>query len=461
MEDKQIKKINYKKIYFALIILMLIFSCLFVYLGNLFQYVASASVEGEEYTQVLEDLEKDENFDKSNYPENLAKLELQVIQIAESENSELFVYVYNPSANVKELIATSINISTSKNEGLYLADDDEGETYINYDLTLLNSDGVFYKYLVEDFTISSDEIRYYNISNIYRAFDYLIDEPVEGNEISEVPNRVGKVFTAQTLNGETTYTCTEVETIEIVSKYVGFLRYYNGFKLYNESCDSHYVAFSTDKPIDKLIEAEVYFVSQEVLRTLFVGVENVAYGATTENHVALNYTETVSNDASGLFGNKYTWNRIEKISDFIANEDLTSEAEAQLKNKEWVLRFYETTFQDFGLSGGKYQIYTEVSDVSILRLKFETDGEVFSLGVVDNKQTGDRIPDNVEKPWWIWLVVGAVLFVGLIVLIALFPSVFVGLLKAFWQVIVWIAKGLWWLISWPFKAISNAINNKK
>lgn len=440
--------------YIALISLVLILSCLLSGL-NFTPYVASALAEGEEYSQVLEDLEKDENFDKSNYPENLAKLELQVIQIAESENSELFVYVYNPSANVKELIATSINISTNKNEGLYLADDDEGETYINYDLTLLNSDGVFYKYLVEDFTVSTDEIRYYNISNIYRAFDYLIDETVEGNEISEVPNRVGKVFTAQTLNGETTYTCTEVETIEIVSKYVGFLRYYNGFKLYNESCDSHFVAFSTDKPIDKLIEAEVYFVSQEVLRTIFVGAENVAYGATTENYVALNYTETVSNDASGLFGNKYTWNRIEKVSDFIANEDLTSEAEAQLRNKEWVLRFYETTFQDYGLAGGKTQIYTEVSDVSILRLKFETDGEVFSLGVIDNKQSGDNTPDNVEKPWWKWALLIGVSIIGLILLIALFPSVFGAIFKAIWQVIVWIAKGIWWIISAPFSVFKK------
>lgn len=441
--------------YIALISLVLILSCLLSCL-NFTPYVASALAEGEEYSQVLEDLEKDENFDKSNYPENLAKLELQVIQIAESENSELFVYVYNPSANVKELIATSINISISKNEGLYLADDDEGKTYINYDLTLLNSDGVFYKYLVEDFTVSTDEIRYYNISNIYRAFDYLIDEPVEGNEISEVPNRVGKVFTAQTLNGETTYTCTEVETIEIVSKYVGFLRYYNGFKFYNESCDSHYVAFSTDKPIDKLIEAEVYFVSQEVLRTWVLGIENVAHAPATENYVALNYTETVSNDANGLFGNKYTWNRIEKASDFIANEDLTSEAEAQLKNKEWVLRFYETTYQDFISAGSNYQIYTEVSDVSILRLKFETDGEVFSLGVIDNKQTGDNTPDNVvEKPWWIWALLIGVSIIGLILLIALFPSVFGAIFKAIWQVIVWIAKGIWWIISAPFSVFKK------
>lgn len=451
------------KIWYAFVVLMLILSCLLVNLGNAPQYVASALAEGEEYTEVLEDLETDENFNASNYPNNPLDLTLQVIQVAESENSELFVYVYNPSSEVKELIATSINISTNKNEGLFVADDDGGKTYINYDLTLLNSNGVFYKYLVEDFTVSADDVRYYNISNIYRAFDYLIDETVDGNEISEVGNRVGKVFTAQTVDGETTYTCTEVETIEITSKYVGFLRYYNGFKLYNSSCDSHFVAFATDKPIDKLIEAEVFYEAQSISTVSIIGgINQTIEGETSDEYVLLNYTDIASNDAGGLFGHQYTWNRIETVDEFIANEDLTSEAETALADKEWVLRFAETEFiETVGAISGTVVSSTRVNDVSILRLKFETAGEVFSLGVVDNKQTGDTTPDNIESPWWIWLVVGAIVLVGLIVLIALFPSVFVGLLKAIWQFIVWIAKGLWWLISWPFKAISNAIKNKK
>ena len=39
-----------------------------------------------------------------------------------------------------------------------------------------------------------------------------------------------------------------------------------------------------------------------------------------------------------------------------------------------------------------------MSDVTILRLKFETDGVVYNLGVVDNKQTSSVIPDGEGQP---------------------------------------------------------------
>ena len=39
---------------------------------------------------------------------------------------------------------------------------------------------------------------------------------------------------------------------------------------------------------------------------------------------------------------------------------------------------------------------TLVGDVTILRLKFETNGKVYNLGVIDNKQTGSDKPVNNE-----------------------------------------------------------------
>ena len=35
-----------------------------------------------------------------------------------------------------------------------------------------------------------------------------------------------------------------------------------------------------------------------------------------------------------------------------------------------------------------------MGDVTILRLKFETDGIIYNLGVIDNKQTGSTNPSN-------------------------------------------------------------------
>ena len=61
----------------------------------------------------------------------------------------------------------------------------------------------------------------------------------------------------------------------------------------------------------------------------------------------------------------------------------------------------------------------EVNNVTILRLKFETNGTVYNLGVVDNKQSGDTDQDNYQPTWWerlleyLWKIV-----VGLLIVIA-------------------------------------------
>ena len=52
----------------------------------------SAHAEGKEYTGVLEDLQKDESFSESYYPVVADDYSLQMVQIAESSDKELFVY---------------------------------------------------------------------------------------------------------------------------------------------------------------------------------------------------------------------------------------------------------------------------------------------------------------------------------------------------------------------------------
>ena len=61
----------------------------------------TAEAESVTYTNVLEDLRKDSSFDTGNYPANTTDYTLQVIQLAESADRELFVYVYQPSGAAK------------------------------------------------------------------------------------------------------------------------------------------------------------------------------------------------------------------------------------------------------------------------------------------------------------------------------------------------------------------------
>ena len=49
------------------------------------------------YSGVLDDLQKDDSFDESHYPAIADDYSLKLIQIAESVDGELFLYVYQPS----------------------------------------------------------------------------------------------------------------------------------------------------------------------------------------------------------------------------------------------------------------------------------------------------------------------------------------------------------------------------
>ena len=425
---------------------------LIAYLGMGFAPTLVCAEEEKVYSAVLEDLTKDESFQVEDYPAIADDYSLQVIQIAESMNGELFVYVYQPSDEVKDLTATSIRISQSIGENAKWHD---------YDLTLLNTEGVLDKYRVEDITLLSDVVRYYDIAAIHRAFDENIDDLADTNydqSINEVVYEVGQEWHACTIDGVVSYSMITSETITITNKIVGYIQYSEGFKLYLDRCDSHFVAFSTDRKIDDLMEADLEYTTQSYIKIVKTGDDKPTLGEKILNSKTVKALEEVSNDADGLFGKKYTWNRIEKVSDFIANEgedlNLTTGNLEDLKNMDWILRFEET---DFTSAVGMYVVNegTLVSEVTILRLKFQTDGVTYNLGVVDNKQTGSRDPfasadtwlDDIEESKPNWQVLIAVLALCL-----LFPILY--------PLVSTLIEFLVWPITAPFKVIKRRKNDK-
>ena len=144
-----------KRLFALLAVLLLMIVMFFTGFSSLI-----AQAETYEYTGVTEDLSKDGTFPFEDYPAKDDDYSLQVVQIAESVNKELFVYVYQPCGLTMPLTATSINISTAINDSLY---------YQNYKLGLLDRQGVFGKYRVDGLTVKNDALRYYDISSIFRA----------------------------------------------------------------------------------------------------------------------------------------------------------------------------------------------------------------------------------------------------------------------------------------------------
>ena len=445
-----------KKLCMALILL-----CVFVFPpGSL----PSAHAEGKEYTDVLEDLQKDESFSEKHYPVVADDYSLQMVQIAESSDKELFVYLYQPSGQAKDLRAASVNISLAPRENV--------SDFRNYKLTYLNSSGTLYKYLVAGLMVSTAATRYYTVTTVLRPFDESIDDEADhGNTVDEVEFRVAKEFCFSEMNGQPFCRVLDIDTIEITDKFVGFVRYTNGFALYPSSCDSHFVAFNTDRDIDRLLEADVYYEYQDCSYSFvsFSG-ERYTFGDRQEGYAYLTYEQKAEHTGSGWFAPTYTWNRIETVEEFIAENDLTQnvysgalidvsvankiteEGKAALEGKQWVLRFAETEYSTWYGTGTNGYFSTLVGDVMILRLKFETDGVTYNLGVIDNKQTGSGEPVNEEE-----VIIdpsdGCKSFLSILLVIIL--------LIILAPVLPYIIRGILWLFSLPFKGIKKAKEKRK
>ena len=411
-----------------------------VFLTGAQSFSAVAAEKNKTASGVLEDLSKDVSFNTENYPSNAKDYSLSVMQLAESTDKELFVYVYQPSGD--KVRASSINISTTINDEI---------SFFNYPLELLNFEGTLFKYKVTGFEVKKDPVRYYAISSIYSPFDAGIgDEKSGNNTINEVNYAVNRQYCFGEINGKPYVNCIDIETIVVTDKFVGFVRYPDGFKVFTGAgaCDSHFVAFNTDKKIDKLFEADVYYTTQKVSYDFFTEDSpfSIKFGdRKTDNYAYLKYTDKVEHTGGGFFAGTYKWDRIQSVDDFIKTEDrttvyygavlnskvsskLTDEALNELKGKKWVLRFTETSYNKSPRSGMGAATYyhaetTMVGNVTILRLKFETDGITYNLGVIDNKQTGSNEPSNsteikVEPNATGKGIIYLILFVLLLVLLA-------------------------------------------
>lgn len=470
---------RYRNIILPFILILFMLFC--IWRGGSVRSVYAGEAE---YSGVLEDLRKDENFDESYYTEDIDDYSLQVIQLAESSAGELFVYIYQPSGQSRNFSASSVNISTGINDDI---------SYKNYKLRRLNYEGVFYKYLVEGLEVSSEPVRYYAVSSVYRPFDASIDKDAGyGNEVTEVEYTVARQYGFGMLNGKPYVQAVDIETIEITDKFVGFVRYSDGYEYVTDgACDSHFVAFSTDRKIDKLLEADVYYTTQSYMlyeySTANQGFNTEeTYGDEQDKYAYLTYDQKVTHAGDGLFAATYEWDRIETVEQFIAENEteqnvfscaglnvsveneITDLGKSALADKQWVLRFdeteYESSISQINVGGSFYYHRivnkTIVGGVTILRLKFETDGMVYNLGVIDNKQSGSDTPVNDEDAEVTFEPEGcanalmtAVMIIALLVLLILL-----------WPILPYIIKAALWVILLPFngiKAIANAVKKRR
>ena len=463
------------KLYVILYGIILFILSFFAIFENLHINRASA-VSVDSYSYVLDDLKKDSNFYVEDYPFKEGDNTLQVITVAESSNDELFLYVYQPSS---KYIATHIKMYANNVNEL---------SYSLYGLTHLSSSGVFQKYKVTDFKLPDRKERIYEIVSIFRPFDINVDDkPSNSNQtISEIDFRVAKRFVI----GIDGINSNPIDVIEVTDKYVGFSRFKQGYTP-ETGKDIHFVAFSTDLVMDDILEIEVAYQQQHYSYKYHtngqggVFVDSETYGVIEDKKVLIKKGENFYwNERGGFWGNEITENSfpvILKTDEFIKSEDfsktyqsgifnvtnfsvLDKKAKEEISSKTWVVRFAETNYYDNYQSGkdtSKADGYWDfVSNVTILRLMFETDGNIFNLGVVDSMQTGSSDPSNKQgsyselldsiKILAVIVIVGIVLYFGWSFISPILFWLIIGLFKI-----------LIFILLLPIKAIKALFKRKR
>lgn len=402
----------------------------------------SVSAEGMTvgYSDVLTDLKKDKKFVASDYaaytyaeikelnsdedPENDQKL-LEVISLAEGSEKELFLYVYNPTRAELEINAVEVSMYCA-----YAANPKEFHP-VPYEVKLVSTYGVFDKYLVEDFEVSDEADRYYNIIEISREFHEGIDTSISEGTTENKAIPVGKQWYCHYYNDELIYEMGEFNVLEIMPTLVDFIRCNNGFTLgslvLSGSLDVHYYAFNcADYIIEHIYDADLTYKTRDVHEYdhyTINALDSIAYSDYSEN-IPLTITDkdTVTYKGKGLFSKTVEWNRILKASAFVKNfEDqgfkFSDSVKETLNNSQWVFCFAETkresvTEMSTDMFGnitytGRNTYYTEISNVDILRISFlDVNQKYYNLGVVSDKVTADNKPGAVGGTgvdvgdWW-------------------------------------------------------------
>lgn len=461
------------------------------------------------YSDVLDDLKKDPNFTEADYPssKNISTKAITLIQIAESENGELFLYTYQPLNGTVDITASKINMALGYNS----------ESYKPYDLKCVSTNGVFNKYVVQDFSIPNYTERYYKISGIFRPWNNVLDADAEGDTVYDYKvEEVAQTWCCyQNDSGELQYAMEKLDVVEITPTLNDTIYVYAGTtigKLFGYTRDVYgwYIAFNVENyDVDKLISAEITYKKVDYVKTVTESkyifgalsnvTESVVYKKSDDHSVTASSPDSLWIDVpcklvgksttlagKGLFPKTYTFNEIMKAQDFISDAedqglDINDDTRSKLESSELVFVFATTDHSELiqrsfnDTLGYETGVTTTtggsiIKEVTFLSLKFLSKGTVYNLGAVADITTADDNPgmtgsgsaiddlfDNKSDGIWEQIKkVLAVVFLLLLLLVLfnlvpILSPIITTVVKLVVQGFELVIGSLWHLISLPFK----------
>lgn len=465
MRIKQLIKTFGKYIVVAPVVALFIFFCLFF---------SGIHVNAQEVASVLTDLQKDPNFNISDYPSDYTDYSIKVIQIAETTAKELVVYIYQPSHYKVDLTATKISISYG-----YSKDGTGLEPKI-YPLKLLSTEGVFDKYLVENYTITSDTSRYYNIVSIFRNYNSTADkEKNDGFDFTDIACSVGQQWCAYYLNDSIVYEMNTFNTMQIDTIIEESVRIQNSITWDNfvGKYDKEQIWFKAfnapDYVIKHIFDVDLTWKKQYMKHTSYnlkADTDEAIGDVEYIDNITIDDKDVIEYTNSGLIKRTYSWNRILSSEDFIKalekNKcELNDDVLEKVKSSQWVITYDETPYSVEIVGGtyvSSYQYYYKVFDSGILRISFQDVlGKFYDLGVVnsltspDNVDGGSSLAPLLSTLGDFFTKLFQILGILALILVLVFVSNLIlpvfKVLKVIWNGIVFVISLPFKLINWIFK----------
>ncbi len=429
---------------------------------------------------VIGDLSKDKTFDVSKYDYktyNVSDPFYELIQIAETDNDRLCLYLYQPFDNIYETTATSIIFSTDD-----VTDIANAPGFYKYKLKLVSEEKTLHKYVVEDFTLKNENIRYYCISNIYRT---LIPEIGETNStLVEKAIGISQKWCVYNYNDKLKYEMATFETVEITPIFAGSVEFKNGLTIGDlvgsyKIGDSSFICFNVEDYVVKHIyDADIAFshtLSEYYYDYRYPTQDVKPIGSTT--YVPKRYLsdlDEVSFVGSGFLAKEYHWNRISSSEKFIKNYQeqnirFSESTLEKIRSSQFVFSFYESEAKYQYNEYGYKKTFEKVSDINILRLHFlDINDNVYNLGVVMDTVEIDEIPDasgdgvdisEIEQVFrYVLLILGVVIVLALFgPFVPLLIKGIVTLIMLVFKFIFFVIKKILWLVFLPFTLIKKAV----
>lgn len=441
----------------------------------------SVNASENDNNMVIQDLTSDPNFNINDYSTIANDYSLYVIQLAESKNNTLVVYVYQPSHYSKDLIASHIDISYG-----FSQNGADLDPHI-YELELLSTEGVFDKYLVKGFDVNVDDLyRYYNIVSIYRKFDIDIDNLDDGLIDRKKVYGVGQQWCCYTVNEITHYEMGKFTYLDVESVFCDFIHLRDGFTindiwLKNNDCYAWLYIFNPkniicndgtfkDVNIKHIYNGKLSYDIRKVRELRANGGKNLTYGDWTTEESILTDTDVMTFKGNGLGSKEYSWNRIMSCADYkkaLENNkvDISDELNSYLSNNDYyVFSFLETDYMNDG--GNVICLdYYEVANTSLLRLNFlDTSNKIYDLGVVSDMISADNKPGgyggNVFDDflfsvgnWFekLFAILGLIVLVIVLMFLSNLLTPFMTILKEIWKAIKYVLSIPFKIVKWVFK----------